>query len=415
MRYLTDVTRQDLYDIIRSGFHVSLDEPVKNFTTGQFDYEYDVYMNYNGRLSEIDFLERLYTLSDMPSEDKRFHNAKEDIWQHTINNDDWESFWFLSDDRFKLSKGNDDEPLLKFLCEMLNPVVRKEDSPWKDYLKKFNELLYNDGYEIYPCSHRSGRTVYSYHRLDFIEVDNEKCQEFTELKLIGSGSYANVYKYFDKRYNQMFALKRAKPDLNEKENERFIREFNDMKKLNSPYIVSVYSFDNNKNQYTMELADCSLADYIIKNNTKLNFSARRMLIMQLFSAFEYIHKKNLFHRDICPKNILIKQYEDTTLIKISDFGLVKEIDSELTSDLSDIKGYCNDPSLKIEGFKNYNILHEIYALTQVVVFIWTGKSNLSNIENPNIRSFFEKGMNADKAKRFQSLEEMKQDFLKKIR
>lgn len=50
-----------------------------------------------------------------------------------------------------------------------------------------------------------------------------------ELKFIGEGSYANVYKYKDPFYKKFFVVKRAKDNLNAKEIERFQREFNAMK------------------------------------------------------------------------------------------------------------------------------------------------------------------------------------------
>lgn len=45
------------------------------------------------------------------------------------------------------------------------------------------------------------------------------------MKLIGNGSYANVYKYKDTFYNRPFILKRAKKELTDKEIARFKREF----------------------------------------------------------------------------------------------------------------------------------------------------------------------------------------------
>ena len=120
-----------------------------------------------------------------------------------------------------------------------------------------------------------------------------------------------------------------------------------MKKLNSPYIVEVYTYDVKKNQYIMELMSESIEKYVLNNNANLAYSVRINLIMQTLRAIEYIHTKGYYHRDICPKNILIKKYDDTIVVKLSDFGLVKENNSELTSDSTDIKGYYNDPALQI--------------------------------------------------------------------
>lgn len=75
------------------------------------------------------------------------------------------------------------------------------------------------------------------------------------LKLLGEGSYAQVFEYKDLDYDKFFCIKRAKKDINDKEKERFIREFDYMKKLKSPYVLEVYKFDNVKYEYTMEYMD----------------------------------------------------------------------------------------------------------------------------------------------------------------
>ena len=70
--------------------------------------------------AEIEFLEILYPLDKMLSYDDRFKNAKNDIWQHTINNDDWNTGWVFDDDRFELLKGSDNV-ILDFLCPVFHP------------------------------------------------------------------------------------------------------------------------------------------------------------------------------------------------------------------------------------------------------------------------------------------------------
>ena len=66
---------------------------------------------------------------------------------------------------------------------------------------------------------------------------------------------------------------------------------------------------------------------------------------------------------------MLRKYDDVLLVKISDFGLVKIVDNELTSENSELKGSLNDPALKVEGFSNYGLLHELYAIT--LLFCYT--------------------------------------------
>lgn len=123
---------------------------------------------------------------------------------------------------------------------------------------------------------------------------------------------------------------------------------------------------------------------------------RKNIVNQILRAFQYIHSKNLLHRDISPKNILLKLYEDVIVVKISDFGLVKIPDSQLTTVNTDFKGYFNDPSLIVEGFDKYSMVHETYALTRLIYYIMTGKTNLSDINGSDMCAFVAKGLSADK-------------------
>jgi serine/threonine protein kinase len=227
---------------------------------------------------------------------------------------------------------------------------------------------------------------------------------------IGSGSYADVFKYKDGFYDKEFAIKVAKKNLSEKELSRFKEEYKQMKELNSPYIVEVYNYDKQKHIYYMELMDTNLHDYILKNNNILSFTQRKNIGNQILKAFYYIHSKGLFHRDINPKNVLLKIYDDTLIVKVADFGLVKVPNLQLTSFNTDMKGWFNDPSLEFDGFANYNISHEIFALTRLLYFILTGKTNISNNKNANIKKFLEIGLNPDKNKRFKNIEELTTAF-----
>ncbi len=137
-------------------------------------------MPYYGRFDEVEFLSRLYNLDELPSYDSRYR-ARGDIIQHTVNNDDWDTFWAFSDGRFKLANGSDDEPLLKLICEMLHPAVRIESKLWMEYLKKFNDILAPDGYELYAAEGVSGRDIYKYREKDVVEVENNTTKRYVAL------------------------------------------------------------------------------------------------------------------------------------------------------------------------------------------------------------------------------------------
>ena len=148
MNRITEITKRDILDLFKNGLEID-----DFFETRTVPYPYF------GRFEELDFLKRLYELRDMPSNDARYENAEQDIWQHTVNNDDYPDCWVFEDERFYLQNG-DDETYLKFLCEVFHPAVRYEKGYWKEFLTEINKLLQNDGYELYPAEKVSNRDVY---------------------------------------------------------------------------------------------------------------------------------------------------------------------------------------------------------------------------------------------------------------
>lgn len=241
---------------------------------------------------------------------------------------------------------------------------------------------------------------------DNVIINRGKEAERFELSYKGEGSYAHVYTYHDDFYNRDFVLKRAKTTLFPKEIARFKQEFTIMQSLKSPYIVEVYRYNEDKNEYIMEKMDMTLEQYIRHNIQKIDLNKKKSIIRQIYKAFSYIHSKGILHRDISPKNILLNEYEDHTIVvKIADFGLVHIPDSTLTTINTEWKGYFNDPILRRIGFSSYEVAHEIYALTGITGFVLTGRTNFNELEGA-VGRFMEKGLNPDPEKRYKDVLEM---------
>jgi len=115
-------------------------------------------INWSGRMEEPEFLSRLFNLTALPSTDGRFRDAAGDIWQHRINNFDWEDDWVFYDGRFNLMNG-DDETFLAFLCETIHPVVRPDPAEAERLSQLYNQYLRNDGFQIVEKTRLSGKPV----------------------------------------------------------------------------------------------------------------------------------------------------------------------------------------------------------------------------------------------------------------
>lgn len=301
------------------------------------------------------------------------------------------------------------ERLEKVLSD--SPYAFHIDTYYKSLFNKCKGFLSSSGGSPIPPNMDKVEIYYTIPL--FIKKDTIRSQNnssHAELKLIGEGSYAQVFKYEDTYYDKTFALKRAKKGLNEKEIERFRREFEEMRKLKSPYVLEVHRYFQESNEYVMEYIEKNLDSYISKNNTTLSHAHRKNIGNQILKGFSYIHLKGILHRDISPKNILVKEYDDILVVKISDFGLVKVPESELTSAHSELKGYFNDPILTLQGFDSYSMIHETYALTRLIYFVMTGKTKTDRITNSKLSEFVVKGINPDASKRFKSTEEIATSF-----
>lgn len=118
--------------------------------------------------------------------------------------------------------------------------------------------------------------------------------------------------------------------------------------------------------FIMELAECSLAqelesDDCLEGNKKLSIEQKINIFRMVLDGINYIHSKGFIHRDIKALNIL--KYADGTY-KVSDFGLVKDInrDSTTLTVIGRPLGTDKYMSPEINEGQNYSVKSDIFAL-----------------------------------------------------
>ena len=147
-------------------------------------------------------------------------------------------------------------------------------------------------------------------------------------KIIGKGAYSVVKICKNKITQEKFAMKiYEKKNLKDHIIKKCIsKEIEILKKLNHPNIVKLYDtiYTDKYILLIQELVNGkSLRDYYnleIRNQKNISENKLKLLTIifkQILSAFDYIHKKGIAHRDIKLENILLTKNNE---IKIIDFG-----------------------------------------------------------------------------------------------
>lgn len=116
-------------------------------------------VNLFGALDDTEFLSRIYELRRLPSTDSRYKDAAGDIYQHRVNNYDWDDYWIFDDDRFPLLDGPADT-FLRFLAEMIHPVVRPDREEAAKIVEHLNDQLRQASWELVEVERIAGRARY---------------------------------------------------------------------------------------------------------------------------------------------------------------------------------------------------------------------------------------------------------------
>lgn len=317
---ISEITKQDILDLFQNGLTIN-----DFFDTKTIKY------CYCGRLNEIEFLKRIYKLGNMPSFDSRFQNAEEDIWQHTVNNDDYPENWVFSDERFGLKNGTD-ETYLRFIVEIFHPVVRDEKGFWKEYLEEINRLLMNDGYILCPMQKMSNRDIYGWkvyqkeEDILFIPFSQRHLKEIKEKKIkfsISKRARNQIYQFLEKYNIQYQATTETGWNYNTEISEDV---FKDIRRF---YVPKCY---NEKNEYveTNSLYDfvCATTPFHVLDVLELFYrhSGSEDFEVELNAIFK-INDISLKMENGKIERLIDIQIQQTSLMNVQEVGL-KELMQE---------------------------------------------------------------------------------------
>ncbi len=243
-----------------------------------------------------------------------------------------------------------------------------------------------------------------------IQIEPKKDNMFSDIVTLntnGAMSLIQKAKYLGTKW---VIIKKIKPEFkdNKKYIELFEKEFDSLFQLDHQSIVRVYGKgkDADGNFYYMEYIDGRTISEMINNKEFHDEKFFKNIVNQILDALIYVHKKQIYHRDLKPDNILVTFKGDN--VKILDFGLANAdtfIDTlekvgtpKYASPESSTKGYLADQRADI---------YSIGVIMLEMLTSKTAKSSISEVKDVTIRKIIQKCTEEKPQSRFDNCQEIK--------
>lgn len=148
---------------------------------------------------------------------------------------------------------------------------------------------------------------------------------------IGAGGMGAIYLAHHEALRKDVVVKILPPEsaANPRTVERFFREARAAAKLEHPNIVQVQDVgttERNLHYIIMQYIDGSNLEEKVQAAGRHTSSEATRIVLEIARGLQVAHRAGVIHRDIKAENILITQ---TGQVKLTDFGLAKDLNSEL--------------------------------------------------------------------------------------
>ena len=218
------------------------------------------------------------------------------------------------------------------------------------------------------------------------------CGRYQVRRVVADGGMGRVYEAFDVRTDRNVALKLLHSDVAKDpvSVERFKREFAVSQLLPHEHIVEVFDFQptpDGSYALVMEFLYGEELRNTIKREKVLSPARVVRMLSQLALGLDGAHERHLVHRDLKPDNIFLCQTRDGDIIKILDFGSVKD-KAENAKKLTVIGTTIGSPFYmapeQAQGLETLDHRADVWALAAITYECLTGEVPFKGNSGPAI-------------------------------
>ena len=210
-------------------------------------------------------------------------------------------------------------------------------------------------------------------------IEAKQLGQYTLDQELGSGAMGVVFKGHHSMLRRPTAIKMLNVEkINEQTIQRFEREVQITCKLNHPNTIAIYDYGRTPEgvfYYAMEYLDGIDLQQLVEDHGPQSEARVIHILRQVCGSLFEAHSSGLVHRDIKPANIMLnRRGGNPDFVKVLDFGLVKDIDSESqkSNALAGTPLYMSPES--IQSPMSVDARSDIYAVGAVGYFLLTGET-----------------------------------------
>ena len=222
----------------------------------------------------------------------------------------------------------------------------------------------------------------------FPKNEANEIKKIIKVKSLGKGGFGEVNEIIYKGYKyagKYIYKEKFKNDYIEKALQNEISILTKMNSCNNSVKYYKHLEDEEKHILILELCDCDLQYYIDQNINGLDENMIYSIMKQLNNTFMIFYKDNIIHRDIKPKNILIKyvdNYHKNIIPKMSDYGI-----SKICIEASTLIGTRNYIAPEIFlGNPKYNSKVDLWSIGIMIYYMHFREYPFGNLDE--VKNFF---------------------------